>query len=42
LSDLLALEVKLEEDKLFYYSLLFHQVMITWWRPSCMVRKPYR
>ena len=38
LSDLLALEVKLEQKtKLFCYSLLFHQVMTTWQPPSCMV-----
>ena len=39
LSDLLALEVKVEEDQLFYYSLLFHQVMTTWRSPSCMLRR---
>ena len=40
LSDLLALELKLEEeDKVFCCSLLFYQDMITWRLSSCMVRK---
>jgi len=41
LSDLLALQVKLEEeDKSLMLLLLFHQVMTTWQPPSCMVRRP--
>jgi len=41
LSDLLALEVELEEeDKALFLLSFFHQIITTWQPSSCMVRRP--